>query len=54
MFLAEVTLPKSQTAEPFFWLKTGLESRTSSVSLEQLVAFLAYQVPKLWPKKQNR
>ena len=40
--------PGPQPNEPLFWLKTFLETRPKSASLEPLNDFLAYRERKLW------
>ena len=42
--------PGCQSQEPFFWLGFLLETRLWYKSLEGLMDFLAFLVPKLWPK----
>jgi len=43
----------SWSNQPISWLIVLLDSRLEYQSLEPLVNFLAFLVPKLWPKKTN-
>jgi len=45
--------PGHQRQEQFFRLKFVLETRLQYESLEGLMDFLAFLVPKLWPKKRK-
>jgi len=45
--------PGSKNNVLFLWLKSFLETKLSSESLDSLIGFVAYLEPKLWPTNRK-